>query len=189
MNFADLASQLLGRRKDGRAFIIAIDGHGGTGKSTFSKWLCSELEKAGESVSIISTDEFPLRSAVKSLKDYPEVKTAYAIDFNRLKIEVLEPLKSGKEFSYKSCDWWDAKKDFLKTLEGDGFVIIEGCYSLRDELRGFYDYKIFIDVALRQAQSQASARDISNGGNDVIAPLLWQEIYYPHEVQYMKCNT
>jgi len=186
VNFTDLASQLLDQRKEKLTFIIAIDGHGGVGKSTFSRWLSTELEKTGNSVSIVSTDEFPLRSTWKSLKDYPEVKTAYSIDTNRLKTEILEPLKTGRRVTYMSRDWWNQKKDLLKTFEGGDFVIVEGCYLLQHELREFYDYTIFISVELKRAQSQSATRDIHNGGDNIIAPLLWQEIYYPQEVKYIE---
>ncbi len=161
-------------------YLVAIDGHGGSGKSTLVNIIKRTLE--GKVVAVVAVDAFiitELVSAWKMLKDHPDAKTPYKIDINRLEKEVLKPLSEGKTAkNLFHKDWWNN--------EAHGIVIIEGCYSLSEELRNYYDYKIFLDCPLDICLERVSKRDISLGGDVVTAPLLWQEIYFPAENEYMK---
>jgi uridine kinase len=186
MNFQDLASELLKTKRKQQTLLIAIDGHGGTGKSTFAQNLASALKQVGSKVFIVSTDEFGNHKDLQSLKSRPDVKTPYRIDSERLRKQILEPLSGDILAIFMSTDWWDENKNTQKNIDIGGVVIVEGCYSLGTELREYYDFRIFIDTPLEEASQRASDRDIKLGGKPDIASLLWKEVYYPNELVYMK---
>ncbi|HSX42044.1 MAG TPA: P-loop NTPase fold protein [Candidatus Saccharimonadales bacterium] len=166
-------------------FFVAIDGHGGSGKSSFSRDLLTELTENGKKASLVELDGFPDKTTTKALVSRPDVKSYYKIDIRRIIDTLLKPLLSDNEVTYQIEDWWSDRKE-QKTVKPDGIIIIEGCYSLSSELREFYDYKIFIECSPSLCLKRASDRDIAGGGDPITAPLLWKEIYFPNEEAYMK---
>jgi uridine kinase len=189
MFFKQLAENLISMQSENKVFLVAVDGHGGSGKSLFAKRLADALKTAGVFSDIVPIDGFPLQekdSDFLTLKDYPEVKTPFKIDAQRLIQEVLEPLRSGKVSNYEIRDWWSKNKHTTHTLQPKGLIIVEGSYSLLPELRSYYDFTIFIDTPLKQSRDQAVNRDVSLGADMKTNPLLWEEIYHPQEVKYME---
>lgn len=182
---AEVALKVATLTENKELFLIAVDGHGGSGKSTFAQELMSELRNKQLSASIIALDSFPDKSITRPLLSNPEVKTYYQINTARFIKKVLEPLAARKPAHYQTEDWWSSKKE-QKTVEPKGVVIIEGTYSLDRQLRNYYNYSIFIDCSKEACLQRASARDIAGGGDPVTAPLLWKEVYFPNEEEYIQ---
>jgi uridine kinase len=61
-----------------------------------------------------------------------------------------------------------------------GIVIIEGCYSIRKELKDFYDYRIWIQTS----KSIRLKRGIDRDGEE--ARHLWEEQWMPAEDIYFE---
>jgi uridine kinase len=188
MLIQELADKLSKMPRQSKTLLVAIDGHGGSGKSLFATYLKTSVELAGSVATIIPLDGFSRKKTEDdyiALKDYPEVRTPYRIDTQRLTREVLLPLRSNKAAVYTKEDWWDKNKASQQTIPLGGVVIIEGCYALMLELRPFYDFSILIDIPKSQSKEQAIKRDIGLGADPRTNPLLWEEIYYPQEERYM----
>ena len=117
--------------------IIAIDGHGGAGKSALAARLAEELEGA----QVLHTDDF-------ASWDNP-------VDWwPRLVEEVLEPLSRNEAARYGRTDWGNANRVEWGEVTPAEFVILEGVTASREAFRRFLTYSIWIetpaDVRLRR---------------------------------------
>ena len=140
-----VALRLIGQHRHTRSYLlVAIDGGGGAGKSTLAETLADAL---GD-VTIIPMDDFyrPMRPAERAALTAGEGVDRY-FDWQRLRDSVLRPLRGGHTACYGRYDWETG------TIAGDvvevmpsGVILIEGVYTLRRELRDFYDLAIFVDT-------------------------------------------
>ena len=116
--------------------IIAIDGHGGAGKSTLAARLAAEL-----GAQVVHTDDFA--SWENPLDWWP-----------RLIRDVLEPLARNEPARYRISDWEGKGREEWRALEPAEFVILEGVSASRARFTPFLTYTIWIetprDVRLRR---------------------------------------
>lgn len=121
--------------------LVAIDGCGASGKSTFAK----NLKRLRPSIDVVSMDDFYFKSN-KRFSGNPILKPVGA-DFNleRLRKNVLEPLANNKNVNYQIYDWITDSLTEWHEISTGGIVIIEGVYSICEELSDYYDFKIWID--------------------------------------------
>jgi uridine kinase len=132
--------------------IIAIDGFGGAGKSTFAKSLKKELRSA----TIVEVDDFFL-FGVQSDADKSN------FDRSRLVKQVLEPLKNGKPASYqRSIDKYNPLSGYLDVPQVD-YLILEGVSSFHPDITKYLDYKIWLDIPAEEAKKRMMNRDKSQG--------------------------
>ncbi len=123
----------------GDRVIIAIDGRSASGKTTLASALAKELD-----ANVFHMDDFFLRPEQRT----PErLATAGGnVDRERFAAEVLTPLLSEKEFSYRpfSCKTQSLGESVKVTPRR--INIIEGAYSCHPSLYGFYHLRIFLDI-------------------------------------------
>ncbi len=188
-SFTELARFLVKRQLGGRALLVAIDGLGGSGKSTFAALLHSMLRGAGmTAVTTVEADGFVMNLREEDWRPIPSLpgKSApYRIDRDRLRRELLEPLRSGRSAHFLRRDWWDAERAEVRTVPGRGIVLVEGTYTLHGRLRDFYDERIFLECPKELALERALARDIPHG-DDPVGELAWREIHGPAESAYIR---
>lgn len=72
--------------------VIAIDGHGGAGKSAIAG-----LVAAATGAALVHTDDFFTPSGGRAISRY--------YDWARLRSEALEPLRAGRSASFRRYDW------------------------------------------------------------------------------------
>ncbi|MFV8829773.1 uridine kinase family protein [Alkalihalobacterium sp. APHAB7] len=121
--------------------LIGIDGCGGSGKST----LATKLKDHGSNITVVHMDDFYLPTS-QIIKLSPEKKPIGAdFDWKRVLNQVLEPLSNNQEGHYQRYDW--EKDDLVEwhTVPIGGIVIVEGVYSIREELAAKYDLTIWVD--------------------------------------------
>ena len=153
--------------------LIAIDGLGGSGKTTFVynlKKLCPEFE-------ILSLDHFPCLP-----EEYPYSKAGAQtrVSLDRFEKQALEPLKHGEKAVYENTFWWPTDEQPQKyEIRPGGPVLIEGCYSFHTRIRKYYDYSIWIQCSPEQALSRAVKRDGESGRE------IWEKVHAPNEMNYM----
>lgn len=130
--------------------IIAIDGCGGSGKSTFAARLAKVLD-----CSIVHTDDFA--SWDNPLDWYP-----------RMIEQVMEPLRKNETGLYQRYDW--DKRDLAEwhQIAPELFVIVEGVSSSRKEFRDFLTYRIYVETD-RETRLQ---RGLERDGMDALE--FWQ---------------
>lgn len=123
---------------------MAIDGLGGSGKSTLARRILA----AAAASAIVQMDDF-YRPMPESERERLSPREGFSRSFDRqrLRAEVLEPLRRGETARYRRYDW---EQDSIGTrevsLQPSGLVIVEGVYTLRPQLRPFWDLTVYLQV-------------------------------------------
>ncbi len=157
--------------------VIAFDGRSGTGKSTIA-----ELVAAQANGVYIHTDDF-WSGGKNDVWDgrSPAEKVALAIDWKRLRNEVLEPLIKGHRATYQPYDFVkdSGLSDTIITIEPSKVIILDGAYSSRPELADIIDLKVLVEV---KDDSNRRTRLVNREGGTYMADwhLRWDdaEEYY-----------
>lgn len=164
----------------GRPLLVAIDGGGGAGKSTFARELAAALHQA----TVVEGDDF-YRVIDEAERRELSADAGYRryFDWERLRDEVLVPLRNGKTARYRRFDWEAAEPRGLTTevleVKPRGVVIIEGVYCNRRELAELYDVSVFVDTP----ETTRYRRLVARGENDVGWIDRWMAAdrsYYDH---------
>jgi len=144
--------------------VVAIDGRSGAGKSTVARHLAGELHAA-----LIPCDDFFAADIPASGWDArsPAQRATDALDWRRLRSEVIEPLRTGAV-----ARWFPF--DFAAGVRADGtyamrtvpteqvprpVVLLDGAYSARPELADIMDYAILVEAPELWRRSRLAARE------------------------------
>lgn len=125
--------------------IIAINGGGGAGKTTFSGILSKYL---GDCM-IVHTDDF-------ASWDNPINWHKRAID------ELFTPLAENKAANYQVHDWKFNKLGDWACVNCEDYIIVEGVGSSREEFRKFLSFSIFIEAEEDLRLERGLERDAKN---------------------------
>ncbi|MCR4330001.1 MAG: (d)CMP kinase [Candidatus Roizmanbacteria bacterium] len=127
-----------------RPMFVAIDGRSGTGKST----IANELAKRLGGVVILSDDFWVGGTDSEWLARKPKERASLAIDWMRIKSDVLEPLLAGKRASWHPFDWEKGSGLSEKYIHADSkqLIILDGAYSTRPELLDLIDLSILVEL-------------------------------------------
>ena len=131
----------------GGPLLVALDGRSGTGKST----LAEAIARKTDGVVVVSDDFYSGGNDDKWEDVTVEDKVSKAIDWKRIRLEVLEPLLGRKSASWHPLDFkpnvgcvgW---KNEVVTLEPKDVIILEGAYSSRPELADLVDLSILVET-------------------------------------------
>ena len=158
-----------------RPVLIAIDGFGGSGKST----LVANLRTALASAFVINIDDFIIKERIT---DSSWDKSAF--DRNRVKQQVLLPASRGEQVRYQRLIWESNSLSEPIVAPDVDFLIVEGISSYHPDIADFYDLKIWIEIPIDVARERGRARDAGNENaqhwdrwaeND----LLYQQNFHP----------
>jgi uridine kinase len=150
---------ILGRRAE-PVTLLAIDGHSAAGKTSLAR----EIEESFSDVSVIHMDDF-YRVMARDERERLDAAGGYELyyDWQRLGREVLQPLSQSQPCHYQKYDW--AKNELSKetvTLQPFGLVLVEGCYSVRPELRNYYHARVLVETpAEERLERQRQRADAS----------------------------
>lgn len=162
-------------RKKQSTLLLGIDGCGGSGKSTIAR----QLREDFQDVTIVHKDDFYLPSA-HIMKTAPTEKPIGAdYDWKRLLNEVLAPLNQDKTGYYQRYDWDSDCLAEWHTVPTGGIVIIEGVYTLRQELADYFDLKIWVDCPRDTRLARGLERD-GEGARD-----WWEKNWMVQEDSYV----
>ena len=140
MRFSELATSITDR--PGPVRLVAIDGPGGAGKTTFASQLAAALDGAA----IVHTDDF-------ASWDEP-------IDWRpRLLEQVIEPLAAGRPARYQRYDWVSRSLAEWHEVEPRPVVIIEGVSSGRSEWRQHLSFVVWIETPHDERLRRGLERD------------------------------
>lgn len=159
--------------KVGRTRIIAIDGHGGSGKSSLAEILARQFD-----AEIIHTDDF-------AGWDNPE--NWWPLVFER----VFEPIKNGATtLNYPRSKWWETHKpEPVVNQPVTKVMILEGVSSLRKEFRSYISLGIFVDTPSEVCLQRGFERDKGQDGkSDDEIKQMWQDWYKKEEVYMTRDN-
>lgn len=155
----------------GRPLLIALDGRCAAGKSTLAAALQAETD-----CNVVSMDHFFLR---------PEQRTAARlaepggnVDRERFREEVLLPLSTGEEISYRPYNCHRQELDAPIRLKPGPLAVVEGAYSCHPALWDFYDLRVFLTVSPDEQLRRLRSR---NGPDGAAA---FQNRWIPLEEKY-----
>lgn len=152
--------------------IIAIDGYGGSGKTSIAK----EITRLGN-FNIISIDDFP---CYESEYLFHSLGTQTRISTDRIIRKVITPHLRDKVIKFIPTNWWKHEKQKNeKTFKPNNLLIIEGCYSSLPAINKYVDFTIWIESCRSKTLERVIARD------GIDARQHWLNIYYPNEHKYV----
>jgi uridine kinase len=163
-------------QKNRNTLIVGIDGASASGKST----IAYKLKELDNRVIIVHMDDF-YRPSEEQKAIIPEVIGAN-FDWERVRKQVLTPLTHNKFGRYQRYDWDTDEMAEWHDVPTGGIVIIEGCFSIRNELQPFYDVRIWIDNPKQISLERVIQRERNGSDNRY----LWENVYRPAEEKYIE---
>lgn len=122
--------------------LVAIDGHGGAGKTTLSKKLAKELQ-----AEVLHTDDFA--SWENPMNWWPQM----------LK-NVLDPIKNGANtISYERSDWEHNNPKPVNNQRVTPIMFLEGVSSVRQEFRPYLSFAVWVETPRELCLERGVARD------------------------------
>lgn len=161
--------------------LIAIDGRCASGKTTLANKLKEELF-----CNVIHMDDFFLRPEQRTAERYDE--PGGNADRERLLVEVLQPLQTGKVFFYSPFDCHTMALGKPITVKPNEITIIEGTYSCHPAIWEFYDIHIFLTTTPEKQLDRLARR---NGVNLKMFRYKWiplEERYFTVYKPEVKCE-
>jgi len=162
-----VAAEVSSRTLDGFA-LIGIDGTGGSGKSALARELADVLRgpDGKTRATVVHGDDFYREmDPAERLSLTPAEGYELYYDWERLRDEVLTPLTANRAADYRRYDWPSNRivPGELHHVPHSGFVIVEGVYTVRPELEGFYDLTVFVDTPFDVSMRRLAARGHDHG--------------------------
>jgi uridine kinase len=128
--------------RPGPVRLVAVDGCGGAGKSTFAE----QLAAAAGGAPVIHTDDFA--SWDDPLNWWPRMLT-----------QVVEPLARGDAARYQRYDWPTGQLAEWITVDPAPIIIIEGVSSGRSEWSEHLSFLVWVDAPAETRLSRGLERD------------------------------
>ena len=158
LTFDALATRLLHHPRMHSTMLIAVDGGGGAGKSTFAASLCTALTATGASATVVHMDDF-FRPDDKARPPAQNGFVDGEMDWERLREQVIAPLKAGHDARYQRFDWPTRTQQEWHAVPVGGSVIVEGIGVLRRELAACYDFRVWVRCPRQLRLERGVARD------------------------------
>jgi uridine kinase len=164
-----LSDLLLRQPKNGQFSTIAIDGRGGSGKSTFAKYLKDLLP---EFIVLNGDDYF----------EPTEGEVAWG-DFNdeRFERDVIEALRQGNSFTYRPYDWHATPHISDQRVVVNKGLILERCYAFSFALD--WDLKMWVDTPREVCLERGFERELLP--KERIRE-VWTKVWQPREDEYIE---
>ncbi|MYY05258.1 MULTISPECIES: AAA family ATPase [unclassified Streptomyces] len=122
--------------------LVAVDGHAGSGKSTFAERLAEALGGAP----VLHLDDLATHQELFAWTD-------------RLREQVTEPLSRGEPARYAPYDWTARTFGPPRTLEPAPVILIEGVGAGRRALRPLLARLLWMDLAAEESWERGRRRD------------------------------
>ncbi len=125
-------------QKKEKPIVIAIDGRCASGKTTFGTELAKKLDS-----NIIYMDNFFLQKYQRTPKRY--ATPGENVDHERVK-QVIASWKNKQILRYQKFDCQKMELTEFIEQEWKPILIVEGSYSMHEDLLSYYDMKLFFTV-------------------------------------------
>lgn len=138
----DEAAAWLDRHRD-EIRVLAVDGHSAAGKSTFAEALTS---RAGAAL-VRGDDFYRIMDEGVRAKLAPAEGVELYYDWQRMRDEVLLPLRGGTLAEYNPYDWDSGRlaSRFVK-VPAAAVIVLEGLFVSRPELQPLVDRSVLVDT-------------------------------------------
>lgn len=159
---------LSGHPKVGDTVFVAIDGHGGSSKSTFAERLGERLK-----ASVIHIDDF---AGVDSPPGW----------WNKIIERVFRPVSAGANtITYHPESWGENHRPGPVTLPVTPIMILEGVSSSRSEFTDFIGFRIFVNTPKNICLKRGVERDTGTNLSEGEVEKMWQT-WFAEEDEYMQ---
>lgn len=175
MTLGEIVEKIKALHSSEKPLLIAIDGFGGSGKSTIAK----HLQELLGSAYVIGMDSFIVKEKLGSVS--PD---KIAFDRQRLSQEVLLPARDGKEVRYRHLEWdTNMLSEPMRVLDVN-YLIVEGISATHPDIADYFDYTIWVDVPIEIAKQRGKLRDSGNENEDkwdiwAQNDIAYKEKYHP----------
>ena len=153
----------------GAVTVVAIDGHGASGKSTIAAQLTGFVGAA-----LVHTDDFFAPGAPEAHAGSMALDSYY--NLARLQAEALRPLRDGYEAAFRAYDWDSGElSDELTHVGPASLVVLEGVCSSAPELGGLVDKTVYVQTPEPERLGRLRGR---------ISPQEWDSRWLAAEKEY-----
>ena len=168
-----LADEFLHNYGKGRT-LIAVDGFDGAGKSRFADDLAARLGRGSHAVFRASVDGFHKPSAERYARGRDSAEGFYydSFDYELFRRVLIDPFRMGGSTGFVT-EAFDVGRNAQvlmdwKTGPQDATLVVDGIFLNRPELRGLWNYSIWLDVPRELAEARMVERDGASGGESGI---------------------
>lgn len=171
----------------GKTLLVGIDGLGGAGKSTVAYEVSRLLDAEGINTAVFHIDDFIHPKAVRYNDDYPQWEQYYYLQwrYDYFLSAVAKPVREGREVP--PIELYDKENDSyitdMRSIPKGSIVITEGVFLQRDELKGTFNFMIYVDVDEEERLRRVLCRD-GYIGDEADIRRKYNERYFPAEHFY-----
>jgi len=186
----DLANQIVQIQKP-HPIRVAIDGVDASGKTTLADELAAFIEARHRPVIRASIDGFHNSASVRHArgKTSPEGYYFDSFNYDALIERLLIPLGPEGTLQYSSAVFDYRRDDEIKQrpthAEKNAILLFDGVFLLREELRSYWDYTVFVDATFEVTLRRAMARDIKLFGTTGEVESRYKQRYIPGQQIYL----
>lgn len=159
-----LSDEFLHHYSKGRT-LLAVDGIDGAGKTMFADALAERLGRGGHAVFRASIDNFH-RPRVERYALGPTSAEGFyrdSYDYPLFRRVLVEPFRMGGSTGFVTAAYDVARDQPIEmdwtTGPQDATLIVDGIFLNRPELRGLWNWSIWLEVARRVAEQRMLLRD------------------------------
>lgn len=162
-----LRDEVVARFPAGRV-LIGVDGRDGAGKTVFADALASVFRETGRAVFRASLDDFhrPRTERYARGRTSPEGHYRDSYDYATFRRVLVDPFLGGGDvedagFQLRAFDLHrDAPTEAeWQTGPRDGYLIVDGLFLNRPQLRDVWHWTVFLDVSPAIAAARMAGRD------------------------------
>lgn len=149
--------------------IVAVDGRDGAGKTLFADGLAAVFAEDGSAVFRASIDDFhrPRAERYARGRTSPEGFYRDSYDYATFRRVLIDPFRDGRQTSATTgfqLAAFDLARDTSVesawvTAPRDAVLIVDGIFLHRPELRGIWDWSVWLDVPVDVAFQRMAERD------------------------------
>lgn len=163
-----LADEFLHNYAKGRT-LLAVDGIDGAGKRPFADALAERVARGGHAVFRASVDKFHRPRAERYVRGEDSAEGYYrdSFDYDLFRRVLIEPFKLGGSTGFVTAAF-DVERNAQvemdwKTGPQDATLIVDGAFLNRPELRGLWNWSVWLDVSEEQAAARLFELDGAAG--------------------------
>jgi uridine kinase len=160
--------------------IVAVDGRDGAGKTVFADGLAAVFAEDGSAVFRASIDDFHRPRAERYARGRTSAEGFYrdSYDYATFRRVLIDPFRDGRQTAATTgfqLAAFDLARDTpvesaWVTAPRDAVLIVDGIFLHRPELRGLWDWSVWLDVPvdvafLRMAERDRTDPDFRAGSN------------------------